>query len=93
LFVQRLPDGKSELRALDASGTTRTVQPGAEDASLSPDGSWLAYVSAQGLDQPNTSVKSAGRSASSFGDVRRISRLLTRRSRAKSARPRRTGEC
>ena len=52
LYVQRLADGKSELRALDANGTTRTVQPGAEDASLSPDGAWLAYVSAQGSTGP-----------------------------------------
>ena len=59
LFIEVLADGVSELRARDAGGVgaIRTVQPGAIDAALSPDGRWLAYVSAQGSDEPQIFVR------------------------------------
>jgi hypothetical protein len=46
LFIETSQDGTTALRALDAGGTgeVRTVQPGATNAYLSPDGVWLAYT-------------------------------------------------
>ena len=59
LFIEFFADGSSELRALESDGATapRTVQPGATNASLSPDGRWLAYVSERGNDDPQVFVR------------------------------------
>jgi len=45
LFVNRAGDGTSALEAADPDGTRRVIQPGATNAHLSPDGTWLAYSS------------------------------------------------
>ena len=59
LFIEFFSDGSSELRALDAGGTSppRTVQRGATDASLSPNGRWLAFASEQGGDRTQVFVR------------------------------------
>ena len=59
LYIEEFPDGSSELRAREPgeAGQTRTVQPGATDAALSPNGMWLAYVSAAGSDDHQVFVR------------------------------------
>ena len=59
LFIEYFDDGSSEIRALDLEGTgeVRTVQPGATDASLSPDKRWLAYHSEEGSDENQVFVR------------------------------------
>jgi Tol biopolymer transport system component len=59
LYIEFHGDGSSNLKARDdgGRGEVRTVQPGAIEAAISPDGAWLAYVSAQGGGDPQVIVR------------------------------------
>jgi len=58
LFIAYFTDGSTELQVLDTgAGEVRALLPRAEEAALSPDGRWLAYVSAQGGSEPQVFVR------------------------------------